>query len=65
MTKYGAMTVNERLFTAGALEAFDQAVRDGNRDQMIALLVTVEIDEIEARKIVEAVLAHPTRYGRC
>lgn len=58
------MTLNERLFTAGMLDAFDQAVRDSDRDKMIAFLANVEIDEIQAREIVNTILAHPTRYGR-
>lgn len=64
MSKYGAMTINERLFAAGVLEAFDQATRDGDRDKMIAFLAMVEIDEAEAGKTVDAILAHPTRHGR-
>jgi hypothetical protein len=64
MSRYAAMTVNERLFVAGLLEALDKAARDGNRDAMVAYLITVEIGEEDAKKTVETILEHPTRYGR-
>ena len=61
---YAAMTVNERLFVAGLLVQFDKATQTGNRAEMIELLRRVEIDIEESDRIVDAVLRHPTRYGR-
>jgi hypothetical protein len=58
------MTVNERLFNAGTIEQIDLAVRRGDRETMIALLVAVEIEPTQAEKITDTTLAHPTRYGR-
>jgi hypothetical protein len=46
------MTVNERLFNAGTIEQFDSAVRRGDRETMIALLLAVEIDPIQAEKLL-------------
>jgi hypothetical protein len=43
MTLYAAMTVNERLFSAGLLEAWDEAVKQRDRARMIALLMAVEL----------------------
>ena len=37
------MTVNERLFSAGLLEAWDEAVKQRDRARMIALLMAVEL----------------------
>ena len=59
---YNAMTVNERLFTAGLLAAWDAAVRSRNRDRMIELLNEVELSN-QAASISDAVLANPKFYG--
>lgn len=64
MGKYTAMTTNERLADAGLLDAFDRAVRCGDRAEMIRVLSQVEFDTEGATRIAESVLAHPTRYGR-
>lgn len=42
MTLYAAMTVDERLFSAGLIEAWDEAVKQRDRARMIALLMSVE-----------------------
>ena len=55
------MTVNERLFTAGLLDAFGEAARRRDRDQMIELLRRVEIETSEWS--VDTILEHPERYG--
>jgi hypothetical protein len=57
------MSVNERLFTAGLLDQFDDAVRAGDKDLMVALLSRVDLEN-DAKLIAEKILAHPTRYGR-
>jgi hypothetical protein len=56
------MTVNERLFSAGLRDQFDAAARSRDRRRMIALLVAVELAD-EASRIVDTVLANPTKYG--
>ena len=59
--KYAGMTVNERLFTAGLFDEFDEAARRRNRDLMIELLKRVEIETAEWS--VDTILADPERYG--
>jgi hypothetical protein len=61
--EYAGMTVNERLSSAGLLVTFDKAVQRGDRDAMIELLTAVELGE-QAAGIADAILSHPTRYGR-
>ena len=58
---YSGMTLNERLFAAGLLGAFDDAARRRDRDVMIELLRRVEVETPEWS--VEAILADPGRYG--
>jgi hypothetical protein len=60
---YGAMTINERLSVAGTLDLFDSAARASNRDIMLKLLRQVEIEEEEARQIIETILSNPKKYG--
>lgn len=58
---YSGMTVNERLFAAGLVDAFDDAARRRDRDKMIELLRRVEVETPEWS--VDTILAHPERYG--
>jgi hypothetical protein len=55
------MTVNERLFYVGALDRWDAAVRQRDRDTMIDLLQQVEVSD--PHLTVDAVLANTKRYG--
>jgi hypothetical protein len=64
MGKYAAITVNERLYEAGLMDAFDRAAIEGDRKAMITILGRVELDEKEAGFTADAILAHPTRNGR-
>ena len=57
------MTVNERLFHFGLLEAFDVAARAKHRDKMIKMLVQARLSESQAIETTEAILNHPDRYG--
>jgi hypothetical protein len=61
-TRYGGMTVNERLSTAGLLEKFDRAARKRDRDSMIALLSEVELAD-HAPSITDTILANAAKYG--
>lgn len=58
---YSAMTVNERLATAGLLEAFSVAARSRDRDAMIRLLTEVDVEQ--AVLTVSPILNDPARYG--
>lgn len=55
------MTVNERLFTAGLLDAFDAAARRRDRARMIELLSAVDVED--TARSVDTILANPERYG--
>ncbi|MDR3412988.1 MAG: hypothetical protein P4L87_18895 [Formivibrio sp.] len=62
MSKYGGMTVNERLYDAGIMDAWDIAAVSRDRDRMIELLGIVELSE-QAESITDKLLADPKRYG--
>jgi len=62
-SQYGGMTVNERLFAAGLLDAFDTAAKRRARDEMIRILARVELDGPDGAAIVDTILADPTKYG--
>ncbi len=58
---YAAMTVNERLYTAGLLDAFDRAAHSRNRARMIEILTDVEVGNPD--KTADAIIANPRKYG--
>jgi hypothetical protein len=60
---FQGMTVNERLFAAGALSTWDNVVQARDRLEMIRLLVSVDLPQQEAERIADAVLANPKMYG--
>ncbi|WP_277784890.1 hypothetical protein [Caulobacter segnis] len=53
------MTVNERLFTCGLIDAFDQAAKRRDRESMVALLSEVEVGSETA----DTILRDPKKYG--
>lgn len=55
------MTVNERLFNAGLLDAFDSAARAKNRAEMIRLLTEVDVED--PALTADPILESPERYG--
>jgi hypothetical protein len=59
---YQGMTVNERLFVAGQLEAFDRAAAERNSEEMIAILTQVDITASHAQRVVTAILDNPKMY---
>ena len=50
------MTVNERLFTAGLLPAFDRAVRSRDSDRLRELLSEVFLSESDVDAVICSVL---------
>jgi hypothetical protein len=60
---FGGMTVNERLFAAGLVEQFDAAIDSDNRQLAVDLLEQVAMARDSAAATVDAILAHPSRYG--
>jgi diaminohydroxyphosphoribosylaminopyrimidine deaminase/5-amino-6-(5-phosphoribosylamino)uracil reductase len=59
----GAMTVNERVVAAGLVDAFDEAARRRDRQQLVALLVQAALPRDAAEETVAALLASPAKYG--
>ncbi len=47
MGKYDGMTVNERLFDAGLLDAYDEARASGDRAKINAVLRKVDLRQDE------------------
>ena len=62
MGKYVGMTVNERPFEAGLLDAWDVAAKARNRAEMVAILLKVELGD-DAEPIADGVLANPAKFG--
>jgi hypothetical protein len=60
-SQYAGMTVNERLFEAGLIEAFDAAVRQRNRADIIRILTDVEVEDVAWS--ADAILREPEKYG--
>lgn len=52
------MTVNERLFSAGLLESWDEAVKQRDRARMIALLMSVELAAEQAAFTTDTALVN-------
>ena len=61
MSPYAGMTVNERLFDAGLMEAFGNAMQARDRAEMIRLLAKVDV--ADAIRSVDEMLRNPTHYG--
>jgi hypothetical protein len=53
MSEYSTMTVNERMFVAGLLPEWDQAVLNKNREKLTELLKQVELAD-QAPIIIES-----------
>lgn len=60
---FDGMTLNERLYAAGLLDAFDAAVERGDKDEVASLLQRVHLSPDDALWSAEALLANPGRYG--
>ena len=61
-TDYSGMTVNERLYAAGLLEAWDAAAKCRDRNRMIELLNEIDLSN-QAQSISDKILANPKFYG--
>jgi hypothetical protein len=59
----GGMTLNERLFACGLMNAWDEAARNRDRDQMIAILLQTAVDRDNAESTTDAVIKDPEMYG--
>lgn len=61
--KLAGMTVNERLFELGLIDAFDMAVRRRDRIAATDVLVRAKLSLQQAQETVQAIFADPKRYG--
>jgi hypothetical protein len=60
---YQGMTVNERLFAAGQVEAFDRAAIERDEDAMMSILVALDITAQHAKRVAGEIIENPTRFG--
>lgn len=60
--RYVGMSVNERLYWAGLIDAWDAAIQAGDRQVAIDLLGRVDLAS-QAAAIVDTTLANPAKYG--
>lgn len=51
--KYAEMTVNERLFISGLLEDFDSAKEKKDKERLVEILRSVEVDETSIRQTLK------------
>jgi len=51
--KYGGMTVNERLYVSGLMDAFDKAVSERNIGEVVRILKSVEVGEESLQPILD------------
>lgn len=61
--KYAGMTVNERLFAADLLDAYEAAAMNRDRTTMIAILARVEMTPEQSVQTTDEILADPKKYG--
>ena len=59
MSEYNAMTVNERLYEAGLIKAFDKAAKKHNIKELNKILTQVELSEEDISKIIDWVENSP------
>lgn len=53
------MTVNERLYAAGLLDAFYRAANKRDKGEMIALLMSVDFERPQAEEAAESIINNP------
>jgi len=59
---YSGMTVNERLYAAGLLDAWDAAAKSRDRNRMVEFLNEVDLSN-QAEWISDKILANPKFHG--
>ena len=60
---YSGMTLNERLYEAGLMVAYDSAVKEKDRNKLFKILRQVALEGEEAAYIINTVLQNPKKYG--
>lgn len=61
--KYSGMTVNERLYEAGLLDDFYRAANRKDKNEMVTLLMSVELERPQAEETTDTILKNPAFYG--
>jgi len=51
--KYQGMTVNERLYVSGLMDAFDKAVKVKDIQKVNSILENVELNEVSIKPILK------------
>ena len=51
--KYQGMTVNERLYVSGLMDAFDKAVKVKDIQKVRSILENVELNEVSIKPILK------------
>jgi hypothetical protein len=52
-------TVNERLHAAGLMEAFFRAANKKDRDEMISILESIDLDRTQAEATADSIINNP------
>ena len=52
-SEFAGMTVNERLYVSGLMDAFDAAVEEKNSEKVRAILEKVELTELNIDRILK------------
>lgn len=55
--------MNERLYDAGLLDDFFKAANKKDRDEMIALLMTIELERSQAEETTDTILKNQALSG--
>ena len=58
-SRYGGMTVNERLCEAGVLAAFERAARAGDTVRLEQILASVDLQPDGIRDVIEWIYTSP------
>jgi hypothetical protein len=57
------MTVNERLFHLGLVEAFAAAAKARDFESLVRILTKARLSPFEAEQSARSLLSDPARYG--
>jgi hypothetical protein len=60
--KYSIVAVNKRLYDAGLLDDFYKAATKKDKDVMVALLMSVELERSQAEETIDTILESPASF---
>ncbi len=61
--KYSEMSVNERLYIAGLIDDFNNAIKQMEFQEAIDILMQTELTNKEANYIIDLIKKNPQKYG--